>query len=245
MQILVEHRVVRFLEHGHVVHAGLGHHDVLVLGEGIDLDADGGEKRLDAAHHVGDVLGRGDTGGFAGQEQDVLQAVLIDGKGFGISLVHGEMRTLLLVLRVETAVAAVVGAHIGDIKGRKEIHGAAEITGRELVGAAGHSLEVRGRGRGKQGQKVARGKDFLVESVRDVAGGHGRHIFFALFPVLGLPEFGKGFHAGLLAQEPGERRRGGSALFLGAHPAEPGEKRLAAGPDSHSEGAGHGHGVAG
>lgn len=170
MQPVVELGIVGLLEHGHAVHAAFHHEAVFVLGHGVDFDAHAGEQGLDAAGDLRDVLGRGEFAGIAGEQQDVLQAHVRDGLGFVVGLFGAQVAARLLVVGVEAAVTALVGAVVRHVERREQVHGPAEVAQGQLMGALGHLLQ-QGRGRGReQGQEVG--------GLQVVLAQHGAHLVF-------------------------------------------------------------------
>jgi hypothetical protein len=97
MQPSVKFGFVRLLEHGHAVHAAVQEQPVFVEREGIDLHADGGEARLDAPGHAGDVLRRSQRRGVAREQQDVADAAVRQREGLRCGLLDGEMPALCVL----------------------------------------------------------------------------------------------------------------------------------------------------
>lgn len=58
-----------------------------------------------------------------GEQQDVLQAHVRDGLGFVVGLFGAQVAARLLVVGVETAVTALVGAVVRHIERREQVHG--------------------------------------------------------------------------------------------------------------------------
>ena len=111
----------------------------------------------------------------------MLEAHGGDDAGFGFGFVHGEVTPVEVVVGVETAVAALVGAVVGHVERREEIHGASEVAEGEGVGALRHAFEVRfGRG-GEQDEKVFGAQGFFFKRGQDLGFGGAGGYFGATF----------------------------------------------------------------
>ena len=116
-----------------------------------------------------------EAGGFAGDEEDVVEAEGLEGAGFGEDFVGVEGLATDGVLGGETAVGADVGADVGEVERCVELHRAAEALHGELLGAAGELLKVRrgggGEERGEVVEREAAGRG--GEGASHVGGGRG------------------------------------------------------------------------
>ena len=107
---------------------------------------------------------------IARQQQDVLKALVGDNVRLRSGLINAQMAAWLLVFGIESAVAALVGADIGDVEWSEDVHGLAKETQGQLACAAGHGLKVRSSRRRKQGKEIGWLQNFLLQ--------HGQHIRF-------------------------------------------------------------------
>lgn len=142
MQCFILIGVVRFLENGDVICAAFMEKPVFIDVYGIDFDAD------DAEILTGDPDGIADIGdvrhmtAFAGEHEDFFQSRDGDVPTFPVQFVVRQAGALDLIMRIETAVNAVIFAIIGEIDRREEIDGIAEVAACDGPGFAGHFLQM-------------------------------------------------------------------------------------------------------
>ena len=142
MQPGIEGLVVGLLVHGQAVGPGLDQAAVFVLGQSVDLDADGREIVIEDSAAIGDVIHAGNGRCITGENQDVLESAGADGAGFGRDFFEGQLAPVDAVFVVEAAVQAAVGAEIGQIQRGIEHHGAPELGDGQGVGLPGHGFQM-------------------------------------------------------------------------------------------------------
>ena len=83
---------------------------------------------------------------IARQQQNVLKALVGDNVCLCSGLINAQMAAWLLVFGIESAVAALVGADIGDVERREDVHGLAKKTQCQVARTAGHAEGCSGLG---------------------------------------------------------------------------------------------------
>ena len=131
---------------------------VVRLIQGVDLHGHGDEVLPGDGHGLGQVLHRRHLGGFAGEEQDVLEPVAGQDGAFGADFLRRQGAPLANAPGVQgvTAVGAVGVADVGQVNGGVEPDGPAEVLPGEMVRRLGHVLQERRRRRRQQGRQVLR-----------------------------------------------------------------------------------------
>ena len=139
--------VIGFLIDDETLGSGFDHALVFGRFHGADFDADGGDEGANGADAGFEVTVADEAGVFAGDEEDVAEALGDEVTGFGDDLVDGEGGAEDGVIAREAAVLAVVDALVGDVEGGKQAHGAAEVAPGDGAGFTDHGFEL-GRGFG-------------------------------------------------------------------------------------------------
>lgn len=141
-------RIVGFLENSDEI--GATFVEIFVVGDigWIDLDADGGEALSGELDGFADPLDAAHALGFAGEDEDILQAGGGDGVEFFHEIVVGKGAAFDLIGAVETAVDAAIVAVIGDVQWREEGDAVAKTRAGDGLSFLCHFFNIWFGGRG-------------------------------------------------------------------------------------------------
>ena len=134
--------VVGFLIDDEALGAGVDELGVLMILHGADLDAEGGDEGLEGADAVLEVAIGDEFGVFAGDEEEVAEALGVEMAGFLDDLLDGEGGAEDGVVAGEAAVLAVIDALVGEIEGGEQAHGGTVVAPGEGGAAVGEGLQA-------------------------------------------------------------------------------------------------------
>ena len=140
---------------------------------------------------------------LARQDQQVVEAQLLEGPGLAEDLAGVQRAPRDLVARGEAAVGADVLALVGEVSRCEELHRATVAADRALMAQAGHPFQMRGRRRRDQRLEVLE-----VGRIRFGAGERADHVRLRLpldrgenlVPGMGGMDFGEGHRPGWWAK---------------------------------------------
>jgi hypothetical protein len=158
--------VVRFLIDDEAFRASFDDWTIFVGFHRADFEGDAGDFVVESADAIGHVVGRNKFGMFAGDEENVAEAVGEEFAGFFEDFIDGKSDSQNWVIPGEAAVFAIVDAFVGKIERRKKADDFAEALLGELlrvqrewrqkVGSSGRDkLSEIGQGRTRFAQAAA------------------------------------------------------------------------------------------
>jgi hypothetical protein len=106
-----------------------------------NFEGDAGDFVVEGADAIGHVIGGNELRMFAGDEEDVAEAVGEEFTGFFEDFVNGKGNSQNRVIPREAAVFAIVDAFVGEIERREEADDFAEALLGELLGAEREGCE--------------------------------------------------------------------------------------------------------
>ena len=132
--LLVRLPVVRLLEADHTVETGAHQLLILLCLKGLYLQCEVGEHGAGHAQHLLQVVDATQRRVLATDHQQILErAELLDGLALLAHIVERQCGPLELVVVVEAAVHALIGAGIGDVHGDVHAHSQSEAAACNLL----------------------------------------------------------------------------------------------------------------
>ncbi len=171
MHFGVDVAVVGFLVDDEAIGAGLGQGAVGFGFERADFEGDGGDGVVDSADGLGEVIAGDEAGVFTGDEEDIAEALALEGVGFAEDLLEGKGDPEDGVITGEAAVAAIVDALVGEVKGGEEADDSAEALSGEGLGFPAEGFEQLAAGGGEEAGEVGQAGVGLGEAGLDGGGG--------------------------------------------------------------------------